>query len=95
LRHKESDRIAGMAEGLAALGARVDVEGDDLAIHGGAGLASYGLRGAVTRSHDDHRLAMLFAIAGLLAAGETSIDGAAAVSVSYPGFFADLERVRA
>jgi 3-phosphoshikimate 1-carboxyvinyltransferase len=95
LRHKESDRITGIAEGLAALGARVEVDGNDLAIHGGAGLPSFGLRGAVTRSRDDHRLAMVFAIAGLLAAGETSVDGAAAVSVSYPSFFSDLERVRA
>ncbi len=95
LRAKESDRIAGIAEGLAALGARVEVDGDDLAIHGGAGLPTFGLRGTTTRSHDDHRLAMVFAIAGLLAAGETLIDGAASAAVSYPGFFTDLERVRA
>jgi 3-phosphoshikimate 1-carboxyvinyltransferase len=95
LRTKESDRIAGIAEGLAALGARVEVDGDDLTIRGGAGLPAFGLRGTATRSHQDHRLAMVFAIAGLLATGETLIDGAASAAVSHPGFFTDLERVRA
>ena len=90
LRHKESDRIAGIAAGLSALGARVDVAGDDILIHGGAPL-----RGAATDSLDDHRLAMTFGVAGLIASGETRISGAGCASVSYPGFFADLERVRA
>jgi 3-phosphoshikimate 1-carboxyvinyltransferase len=90
LRHKESDRIAGIAAGLVALGARVDVDGDDLAIHGRAAL-----RGAPTDSLDDHRLAMTFAIAGLVADGETVVGRPGSAAISYPGFFADLERVRA
>jgi 3-phosphoshikimate 1-carboxyvinyltransferase len=90
LRHKESDRIAGTAEGLRALGARVDVDGDDLTIHGGARLT-----GAVTDSLDDHRLAMTFAIAGLLARGETTVRRPGSASISYPGFFTQLERVGA
>jgi 3-phosphoshikimate 1-carboxyvinyltransferase len=90
LRHKESDRIAGTAEGLRALGVRVDVDGDDLAIHGQAGL-----EGAATDSLDDHRLAMTFAIAGLIASGETSVHRPGSAAVSYPGFFAELERVGA
>jgi 3-phosphoshikimate 1-carboxyvinyltransferase len=89
LRHKESDRIAGIAAGLVALGARIDVDGDDLAIHGRAAL-----RGAPTDSLDDHRLAMTFAIAGLVADGETAVGRPASAAISYPGFFADLERVR-
>lgn len=89
LRHKESDRIAGIAAGLTALGARVDVDGDDLAIEGGARL-----RGADTDSLHDHRLAMTFAIAGLLASGRTTIAGSDSASISYPSFFADLERIR-
>jgi 3-phosphoshikimate 1-carboxyvinyltransferase len=89
LRHKESDRIAGIAAGLSALGVRVEVDGNDLAIHGGARLA-----GASTDSLDDHRLAMTFAIAGLLATGDTVVGRPASASVSYPGFFAELERVR-
>jgi 3-phosphoshikimate 1-carboxyvinyltransferase len=90
LRHKESDRIAGIAAGLAALGARVDVDGNDLRIHGGARLV-----GAATDSLDDHRLAMTFAIAGLIASGRTTIARPGSAAVSYPGFFDDLERVRA
>jgi 3-phosphoshikimate 1-carboxyvinyltransferase len=90
LRHKESDRISGMAAGLAALGARMTVDGDDLTIDGGAGLAGGG-----TDSVADHRLAMAFAIAGLVARGETTIRGADSASISYPGFFDDLERIRA
>ncbi len=90
LRHKESDRIAGTAAGLRALGARIEVDGDDLAIHGGGRLS-----GAATDSLDDHRLAMTFAVAGLLAAGETSVARPGSASISYPGFFAQLERVGA
>jgi 3-phosphoshikimate 1-carboxyvinyltransferase len=90
LRHKESDRIDGTAIGLRALGARVDVDGDDLRIHGRASLV-----GAATDSLDDHRLAMTFAVAGLLARGETTVHRPGSAAVSYPGFFADLERVGA
>ena len=90
LRHKESDRIAGTVAGLAALGARVDVEGDDLHINGGATL-----RGAATDSIDDHRLAMTFAVAGLTARGETVVGRPASAGISYPGFFSELERMRA
>jgi 3-phosphoshikimate 1-carboxyvinyltransferase len=90
LRHKESDRIGGIAAGLRAMGARIQVDGDDLRIDGGAPL-----RGAATDSIDDHRLAMTFAIAGLIASGETTIARPGTTAVSYPGFFDDLERVRA
>ena len=90
LRHKESDRIVGIAAGLDALGARIDIEGDDLRIHGGTRL-----RGAPTDSHDDHRLAMTFAIAGLIADGETSVARPASAGISYPGFFGELERIGA
>jgi 3-phosphoshikimate 1-carboxyvinyltransferase len=90
LRLKESDRIAGVAAGLTALGGRVEVAGDDLVIHGGATL-----RGASTDSLDDHRLAMTFAVAGLVATGQTTIERPGSAAVSYPGFFVDLEGVRA
>ena len=95
LRHKESDRLAGIAAGLAALGARIETNGDDLVIEGGGGRPFFGLRAGEARSHDDHRLAMTFAIAGLLAGGSATFDGGASVAVSYPGFFRDLERARA
>jgi 3-phosphoshikimate 1-carboxyvinyltransferase len=90
LRHKESDRIDGTAIGLRSLGVRVDIDGDDMTIHGGGTLV-----GAPTDSLDDHRLAMTFAIAGLLARGETTVHRPGSAAVSYPGFFADIERVGA
>ena len=90
LRHKESDRIAGVAAGLGAMGARVEVDGDDLRIHGGTEL-----RGATTDSLDDHRLAMTFAIAGLVAADTMTIERPESAAISYPGFLSDLEGVRA
>jgi 3-phosphoshikimate 1-carboxyvinyltransferase len=88
LRHKESDRIAGTADGLTALGVDITVDGDDLRIRGGRPLA-----GVTVDSLDDHRLAMTFAIAGLTAAGRTTVLRPASASVSYPGFFDDLGRV--
>jgi 3-phosphoshikimate 1-carboxyvinyltransferase len=90
LRHKESDRIAGIAVGLRAMGGHIEIDGDDMQIVGGVRL-----RGAPTDSLDDHRLAMAFAVAGLVATGETTIARPASAAVSYPGFFDDLERVRA
>ena len=90
LRHKESDRVAGIATGLAAMGARIEVDGDDLRIAGMERLA-----GALTDSLDDHRLAMTFAIAGLIADGATTIERPGSAAVSYPTFFDDLEGVRA
>jgi 3-phosphoshikimate 1-carboxyvinyltransferase len=90
LRHKESDRIAGIAVGLTALGGRVEVEGDDLRIDGPTAL-----RGGLTDSLDDHRLAMTFAVAGLIADGATTVGRPASVGISYPGFFDALERIRA
>ena len=90
LRHKESDRITGVADGLRAMGAQISIDGDDLRIEGDTSL-----RGASTDSLDDHRLAMTFAIAGLLASGDTSVARPGSAAISYPGFFDDLERVRA
>ena len=94
LRHKESDRLAGIAAGLAALGVRIDIRGDDLVIEGGGGRPFFGLRAGEARSHDDHRLAMTFAVAGLIAGGPVSFDGAASAAVSYPSFFRDLDGAR-
>jgi 3-phosphoshikimate 1-carboxyvinyltransferase len=90
LRHKESDRIAGIVNGLAALGARIRADGDDIVIDGPTELC-----GATVDSLGDHRLALTFAIAGLVATGRTTIRGAECVAISYPTFFADLERIRA
>jgi 3-phosphoshikimate 1-carboxyvinyltransferase len=90
LRHKESDRLAGIADGLRAMGASIAIHGDDLRIDGGAVL-----HGAATDSLDDHRLAMSFAIAGLVATDRTSIARPGSAAISYPTFFDDLQGVRA
>jgi 3-phosphoshikimate 1-carboxyvinyltransferase len=90
LRHKESDRIAGIVAGLSSLGARIEADGDDIVIDGESKLT-----GRQTDSLGDHRLAMTFAIAGLIATGETTVRQAASAGVSYPGFYADLEGVSA
>jgi 3-phosphoshikimate 1-carboxyvinyltransferase len=90
LRSKESDRIAGIVAGLTALGAQVTVDGDDITISGPTRLI-----GAPTDSRSDHRLAMTFAVAGLIASGATTISDPGCASISYPGFFAVLEGVRA
>jgi 3-phosphoshikimate 1-carboxyvinyltransferase len=90
LRNKESDRIAGIVAGLTALGASIEVIGDDVAVTGPTPL-----RGAATETLDDHRLAMTFAVAGLIASGTTIIDRAESAAVSYPSFFTELERLTA
>ncbi len=90
LRHKEADRLAGIATGLRALGASIDIAGDDILIDGPTRL-----HGTPTDSLDDHRLAMTFAIAGLIASGRTTVGRPSSVAISYPGFFSDLERIRA
>ncbi len=85
LRHKESDRIVGTAEGLRAMGAAVRVEGDDLVVEGPSRL-----RGARVETLGDHRLAMAFSVAALAARGTTTLSDARCAHVSYPGFFEDL-----
>jgi 3-phosphoshikimate 1-carboxyvinyltransferase len=87
LRVKESDRIAALANGFRALGARVE-EYDD-----GFTLEARPLSGGAVDSAGDHRLAMAFAIAAIGGAGPTTIAGASAVDVSYPGFFDELARL--
>ncbi len=88
LRVKETDRIAAMAENLQALGARVEVFDDGLAVEGG-----HRLRGTTVRSFDDHRIAMAMGVAGLVAEGETIIEGAECARISFPGFWEVLDRL--
>jgi 3-phosphoshikimate 1-carboxyvinyltransferase len=83
---KESDRIAAMAEGLAAMGADITATDDGWAIKGPSRL-----EGARVQSHGDHRVAMALAVAGLLAGGATEIEDAECVAISYPDFFDQLE----
>lgn len=88
LKVKESNRIEVMVRNLTAMGANVEETADGMIIHGGAPL-----HGAVIDSKLDHRIAMTFAVTGLCADGETTIQGAECVNISYPGFYEDLQRL--
>jgi 3-phosphoshikimate 1-carboxyvinyltransferase len=88
LRVKESDRVAATADVLRAFGITVEERPDGLIVQGGAPLHP-----GRARSVGDHRLAMLGAIAALLSGGESVIEGAEAVAVSYPEFWTDLARL--
>jgi 3-phosphoshikimate 1-carboxyvinyltransferase len=86
LRVKESDRISVMVKGLKDMGIEVEEFVDGMAIKGGGSF-----KGAVIESHADHRIAMAFSIAALVAEGETVISGADAVDVSFPNFYRTLD----
>jgi len=88
LRVKESDRISTTVENLRAMGAEVEEHEDGLTIP-----ERTQLRGASLNAHGDHRIAMAFAVAALIAEGESQILGAECVGVSFPGFFDLLESV--
>ena len=88
LKVKESNRIDVMSENLTAMGAQVTATDDGLIIEGGRPL-----RGAAIDSHLDHRIAMSFAVAALNADGETEIQDAECVNISYPAFYQDLNRI--
>ena len=88
LRVKESDRLRATARELGRLGADIEELDDGLRIRGGIRL-----QGCRVRSYGDHRLAMMLAVAGLVATGETVIGNAGAVLVSYPEFWGELERL--
>jgi 3-phosphoshikimate 1-carboxyvinyltransferase len=85
LRAKESDRIAGIVDGLGALGAEIEGRPDGFAVRG-----TGGLRGGRIDARGDHRLAMVGAIAGLVSREGVEVDGFESVEVSYPGFERDL-----
>ena len=88
LRVKESDRISTVADGLNALGAKVEELTDGLRIQG-----QPSLRGGQAVSLGDHRLAMTWAIAGMLSQEGVSVGDMAAANVSYPNFLAVLKKV--
>ena len=90
LRVKESDRIAVLAENLRRMGARVEERPDGLRVEG---RAAGPLHGAEIDPHGDHRIAMAFAVAALGAQGPVRIRDADCAAVSYPDFFAVLDRL--
>jgi 3-phosphoshikimate 1-carboxyvinyltransferase len=85
LRAKESDRIAGIVDGLSALGAEIEGRPDGFAVRGTGGLS-----GGTLDARGDHRLAMVGAVAGLASREGVEIRGFESVAVSYPGFERDL-----
>ncbi len=89
LRAKETDRVETVVRGLGLLGVAAEPTADGMGITGGRGL-----RGATLDSCGDHRLAMAWAVAGLVAQGETTIINPECAAVSYPTFWDDLARVR-
>lgn len=88
LKVKESNRIDVMVEYLSAMGCDIKGTDDGMIINGGQPL-----HGTIVDSHMDHRVAMSFAIASLIAEGETKIKGSDVVTISYPDFYADLTRL--
>lgn len=88
LRLKESDRLAATAANLRAMGAEVEEFEDGLQVSGPTRL-----RAASIDSFGDHRIAMAFTVAALLADGETEIRGAECVAISFPEFFQLLDSV--
>lgn len=88
LRVKESDRIETVATALRAMGAKVETYDDGMDIEGPTPL-----HGATIEANHDHRIAMAFAIAGLIADGETRIEGSETIATSYPEFETHLSRL--
>lgn len=85
LRVKESDRLTIMVDSLSAMGCDIEGTPDGMIIRGGRPM-----RGAQIDSHLDHRIAMSFAVASLVAEGTTAIQNAECVNISYPEFYRDL-----
>lgn len=88
-RIKETDRIAVMHEELQKMGADTEELPDGLVVRQSR------LKGAVVNGHDDHRVVMALAIAGMMADGETIIETAQAANVTYPGFVNDFRSIGA
>jgi len=90
LRVKESNRLELIAANLRAVGARAEVQGNDLHVDGGDAPP----RGRVETA-SDHRLAMAFAVLGTVDRANVKLSERKSVAISYPGFFADLDRIGA
>ena len=86
---KETNRIDVMVSNLKKLGADITATSDGMIINGGLPL-----HGSVVESKNDHRIAMAFAIAGLMTEGYVDIIGKECVNISYPSFFEDLRAIK-
>jgi 3-phosphoshikimate 1-carboxyvinyltransferase len=92
LRVKESDRLALMADGLKRCGVKVEIEGDDLIVHGN-GHPPEG--GATVETSMDHRIAMSFLVLGTTSAKPVNIDDGAFIATSFPDFVGLMNRLGA
>lgn len=89
LKVKESNRIKVITDNLKAMGCNIEATDDGMVIHGGTSL-----KGATINSHKDHRIAMSFAIASLLAEDEVTIIDSDCVSISFPNFYSTLRSLQ-
>ncbi|MBE0667387.1 MAG: 3-phosphoshikimate 1-carboxyvinyltransferase, partial [Bacteroidales bacterium] len=89
LEHKESDRGLTIVSVLNRLGIKTTVSDDIMLVEGGE------VKGATVSSHNDHRIAMMAAVAALKGDGPVTVTEAEAVSKSYPEFFSDLKNIGA
>ncbi len=97
LRVKESDRLQAIAQGLTACGVRVEIDGDDLIIHG-EGTAPKGgapKGDALIKTDMDHRIAMSFLILGLVSQKPITIDDSSFINTSYPDFIGQMQSLGA
>ncbi len=88
LKVKESNRIDVVVEQLSSMGCHITGTEDGMVIEGG-----HRLTGSIIDPHADHRIAMSFAVASLIAEGETEILNSDVVSISYPSFYSDLRNL--
>lgn len=91
LRVKETDRIATVTEELTKMGAKITPQPDGFIIEGGTQLHT---ATEPLDSHGDHRIGMMLAVANLIAGGDSVLENADSISVSYPEFFEDLNQLR-
>src|SRR5215831_744030 len=82
LRVKESDRLSAVADGLKANGVAVEIEGDDLIVHGKGRVAG----GGTVATHMDHRIAMAFLVMGLASEQPVAVDDVSIIATSFPGY---------
>jgi 3-phosphoshikimate 1-carboxyvinyltransferase len=90
LRVKESDRVDATAALLAVNGAKVEVEGDDMIVHG-TGRPLQG--GGLVETHMDHRIAMAALVLGVATEQPVTVDNAGFIDTSFPGFIGLMNRV--
>lgn len=89
LAHKESNRGQALKEEFEKLGVNILLDGDEMHIYG-----KTFIEGGRTSAHNDHRIAMCLAVAGMFSDSHVEIEGAEAVAKSYPAFWDDLDRLK-